>query len=152
WRAAGMPDDVIQQRLLDAPLSFYLPGLGRLLTGQTQSLPHDWDWSMKWAGNVALGALPAADLLNAGRWPSTALTVLALLPLYGLGTRIGGGQGWRGAWTGLAAALLYALSGLVLLHGRRAESEGPLLFLTLAAVWALLRWPRQPLPAAALAA
>jgi 4-amino-4-deoxy-L-arabinose transferase-like glycosyltransferase len=146
WRAANQPQDVIRYRLLDGALAHYLPGLGRLLGGYTTALPRDWDWSASWAGNAALGALPDAGLLNAARWPAAALTALSLLPLYGIGARLGG------MGTGLIAVLLYAFSGLALLHGRRAMAEAPLLFFSLAAVWLVLRWPRQPILAGALTA
>jgi 4-amino-4-deoxy-L-arabinose transferase-like glycosyltransferase len=67
--------------------------------------------------------------------------------VYGLGKRLGGRA------TGLAAAALYGFSGLVLLHGRRAMSEGPLLFFTLLTVWLLARpRPRLALAAVTLAA
>ncbi len=139
WQAANQPPDVIRYRLLDSPLTHYLPGLGRLLGGYPTTLPHDWDWTASWEGNVALGVVPAAGLLNAARWPAGLLTVLSLLPLYGIGSRVGG------LGTGLGAVVLYALSGLVLLHGRRAMGEGPMLFFSLFTVWLILQWPRQPL-------
>jgi 4-amino-4-deoxy-L-arabinose transferase-like glycosyltransferase len=148
WQAANQPADVLRYRLLDSPLSHFLPGLGRLLSGYADTLPHDWNWSTNWAGNVALGAVPEPGLLNAARWPAAVLTVLSVLPLYGIGLRVGG------MGTGVGAALLYAFSGLVLLHGRRAMAEGPLLFFILAAVWLILYCPRRPVPwggAAALA-
>jgi 4-amino-4-deoxy-L-arabinose transferase-like glycosyltransferase len=139
WAAANQPPDVIRYRLLDSPLTHYLPGLGRLLGGFVNPLPHDWDWTVDWAGNSAIGAVPDVGLLNAARWPAAILTALSLLPLYGIGSRIGG------LGTGLAAVALYAFSGLVLLHGRRAMAEGPLLFFSLLTVCLILYWPRQPL-------
>jgi 4-amino-4-deoxy-L-arabinose transferase-like glycosyltransferase len=139
WQAANQPADVLHYRLLDSPLSHYLPGLGRLLAGYATPLPHDWNWSGDWAANVFAGAVPPAGLLNAARWPAAMLTVLSILPLYGIGSRLGG------IGTGIGATLLYAFSGLVLLHGRRAMAEGPLLFFILAAIWLVLYYPRQPL-------
>jgi 4-amino-4-deoxy-L-arabinose transferase-like glycosyltransferase len=146
WQAANQAQDVIRYRLLDGPLTHYLPGVGRLLAGYPQALPHDWDWSASWTTNAALGTLPDPGLLNAARWPAAALTVLSLLPLYGIGARLGGTA------TGLAACALYGLSGLVLLHGRRGMAEGPLLFFSLAAVWLFLRWPNRPILAGAATA
>ena len=146
WQAAQQPARVIAYRLLDGPLAHYLPGAGRLLAGYGQPLPVDWDWSASWAANLAAGALPAAGLLNAARWPAAALTALSLLPLYGIGVRLGGTA------TGLAAAALYGLSGLVLLHGRRGMAEGPLLFFSLATIWLTLYGPRWPIVIGAAAA
>jgi 4-amino-4-deoxy-L-arabinose transferase-like glycosyltransferase len=139
WRAANQAPDVVRYRLLDSPLTHYLPGLGRLLAGYARPLPRDWDWSADWAGNLALGAVPESGLLDAARWPAALLTALSLLPLYGIGSRVGG------TVTGLVAVALYACSGLVLLHGRRAMAEGPLLFFSLLTVWLIINWPRQPL-------
>jgi 4-amino-4-deoxy-L-arabinose transferase-like glycosyltransferase len=138
WLAPNTPEAVQRYRLLDSPLTYYLPGLGRLLGGYSEHLPNDWDWSGNWAANIALGALPGPGLLTAARWPAAVFTVLSVLPLYGIGFRLGG------RLTGLGAALLYAFSGLVLLHGRRAMSEGPLLFFILLTLWLVLVAPRRP--------
>ena len=137
WQAADQPADVLRYRLLDAPLAHALPGLGRLLAGYASAPAHDWNWSLDWAANAALGSLPSAGELAVARGPAAVLTVLSVLPLYGIGLRLGG------LASAIGAALLYALSGLLLLHGRRAMSEGPLLFFTLAAVWLVLFRPRQ---------
>ena len=137
WQAAGQPADVLRYRLLDAPLAHYLPGLGRLLGGYASPTAHDWNWSADWAANVAAGSLPEAGELVAARWPAAVLTVLSVWPLYGIGLRLGGLP------AAVGSTLLYGLSGLVLLHGRRAMSEGPLLFFTLATVWLVLYRPRQ---------
>src|SRR5205814_7876260 len=48
WQAANQPTLVLRYRLLDSPLSHYLPGLGRLLGGYSQTLAHDWNWSGDW--------------------------------------------------------------------------------------------------------
>jgi 4-amino-4-deoxy-L-arabinose transferase-like glycosyltransferase len=146
WNAAGQPDEVLRHRRLDAPLAYYLAGLGRHLAGRP-TLPADWDWSATWDANAAAGALPDAQTLAAARWPAALLTALSLGLVYSLGQRLGG------SGAGVAAAVLYGFSGLVLLHGRRAMSEGPLLFFTLLTVWLLARpRPRLGLAAAALAA
>jgi hypothetical protein len=139
WQAANQPADVLSYRLLDSPLSDYLPGLGRLLSGYPETLSHDWNWSGDWQANLALGAVPAPGLLTAARWPAAALAVLSVLPLYGIGRRLGG------PLTGTGAALLYAFSGLLLLHGRRAMAEGPVLFFVLLTIWLMVAVPRLPL-------
>jgi 4-amino-4-deoxy-L-arabinose transferase-like glycosyltransferase len=147
WRAMDAPPEVIRYRLLEAPLSRYLIGLGRTLGGHEQDrLQADWDWSGGWAENQAQGALPDANVLAAARLPAALLTALSLLPLFAIGQQLGGTA------AGLGASLLYLLSGVVWLHGRRAMSEGPLLFFSLLAIWAALRLARRPILAGAAAA
>jgi 4-amino-4-deoxy-L-arabinose transferase-like glycosyltransferase len=147
WRAAGAPPEVVRYRLLEAPLSRYLIGLGRALGGHGRdSLQPDWDWSRDWAENQALGALPDAGVLAAARLPAALLTALSLLPLFAIGQHLGGTA------AGLGAGLLYCLSGVVWLHGRRAMSEGPLLFFSLLAIWAALHLARRPILAGVAAA
>jgi len=134
WQAADALEDVRRYRLLEAPLSRYLIGLGRGLMGYAgQQLAVDWDWSASWAANATAGAVPDAGLLRAARLPAALLTVLAPLLLYDLGRRLTNDAG------GAAAAGLLACSGAALLHGRRAMSEGPLLFCGLVAGWLAVR-------------
>ncbi len=134
WQA-GRDEDLRQRyRLLDAPLTRYLLGLGRTLSGQPP-LPVDWDWGKTWAENAAAGALPSAALLNAGRCAVTALLPFTLLFLYLTGCALGGRR------VGLLAVLLLGLHPLVLLHARRAMAEGALLFGVSFTLWALLAAP-----------
>ncbi len=143
WHAADAAEDVRRYRLLEAPLSRYLIGLSRGLLGYAgERLPVDWNWSASWQANAAAGALPGAGLLSAARLPAALLTVLAPLLLFALGRRLTNAAG------GVAAAGLFAFSGLALLHGRRAMSEGPLLFCGLLAAWLAVRlaqrWAGRP--------
>lgn len=140
WNAPAQPVLVRRYRLLDAPLARYLAGLGRAVAGEAY-IAQDWDWSATWAENEAAGAVPDSRTLAAARMPAALLTSLSVVLVYGVGERLGGRQ------LALSAALLYALSGLVFLHGRRAMSEGPLLFFTVLTLWLLLR----PRPAPLLA-
>ncbi|MCC6189362.1 MAG: hypothetical protein IT318_10020 [Anaerolineales bacterium] len=147
WQASDASSAVLRYRLLEAPLSRYLIGGGRALGGHgSVQLPADWDWSGTWADNGRLGALPHPDLLLASRLPAAVLTILSLLPLFAIGQHLGG------RLAAFGAVCLYCLSGVVWLHGRRAMSEGPLLFFSLLAFWIALRWPRWPLVVAAGAA
>ena len=146
WRAEGQPALVARYRLLDAPMGRYLAGLGRALAGEPP-LAQDWNWSASWEANVQAGALPSERALAAARLPTTLLTALSIWLIYGLGHRLGGRA------TGLAAAVLGVAGGLLLLHGRRAMSEGPLVFFSLLTIWLLLRdRPKPLLVALALAA
>jgi 4-amino-4-deoxy-L-arabinose transferase-like glycosyltransferase len=111
-----------------------LIGLSRALTGFEEiRLPVDWNWSADWEANSEAGALPASDLLTVARLPATMLTVLVPLLLFDTGRRM------NLPLTGLLAGLLFAFSGLALLHGRRAMSEGPLLFCEVFVVWMAIR-------------
>jgi hypothetical protein len=144
WQATEQPADVLRYRLLEAPLSRYLIGLARTVGGQA-AVSVDWDWTSSWESNVGAGALPSERLLFWSRLPAALSAAAAPLLVYALGRRMAG----RGA--GLAAAALYGLNALTLLHGRRAMSEGPLLLLMLLAAWLVVRAPRK-WPVACMAA
>lgn len=73
-------------RLIDAPLTRYILGLGRTIGGFS-ALPADWDWSKTWDENVQAGALPSEELLYAGRMAITLLLPLGLVFLYLTGRR-----------------------------------------------------------------
>ncbi len=138
WQAAGQPALVRRYRLLDAPLGRFLAGLGRTLAGEPP-LAQDWDWSAGWATNAAVGALPSTRALTAARLPGALLSALSVVLVYQLGHQLGGRP------TAILAALVFGFSGLLLLHGRRAMSEGALLFFSLLTLWLLLRPRPQPL-------
>src|SRR6266540_5192352 len=74
WQAVDQPADVLRHRLLDAPMTYYLVGLGRGLAG-LPALPHDWNWSTGWEENARAGPLPSPAQLAAGRLPAPLLTV-----------------------------------------------------------------------------
>jgi 4-amino-4-deoxy-L-arabinose transferase-like glycosyltransferase len=125
-------------RALNGPLPKYVLGIGRRLAGYDSSEPRaDWDWSKRWQANVEAGAMPADGLLLGARLASTTLAWLALAFIYVASESIGGRP------AAIGAAILYATSGLVLLHGRRAMAEGAVLAMTSAALLASLharRW------------
>ncbi len=135
WSSQDAPIEVTHFRLLEAPLSRYLIGLSRTLTGQRdKGLFVDWDWSTTWEANATAGALPDPGLLLAARLPATVATSVGALLMFAIGRRLGG------RWAGLSAAVLYGANGELWLHGRRAMSEGPIVFALLLAVWVMLRW------------
>ncbi len=137
WQAEDAPADMRRYRLLEAPLSRYLIGLSRTLSGQrATSVPVDWNWSAAWDANVAAGALPSDPLLVAARLPATLGTVFGALLIFGIGRRVGG------LVAGVSAAALYATNGELWLHGRRAMSEGLTVFAVLLAVWVIVRFGR----------
>lgn len=131
WNPESAPDVRERYRLIDAPLTRYLIGAGRILRG-APPLAGDWNWSLSYQDNQAAGALPEAGELTASRWPVVLLFPFSLLLIYLAGIQTGGKIT---AWTAL---LLLATNALVLLHTRRAMAEGTLLFGTVFATWALL--------------
>jgi 4-amino-4-deoxy-L-arabinose transferase-like glycosyltransferase len=147
WSAPDAPPNVSRYRLLEAPLSRYLIGLSRTLTGQhAQTVPVDWNWSADWSANAAAGALPSASLLTVARLPATIGTVLGALLVYAIAHRAGG------LVAGLTAAALYAANGALWLHGRRAMSEGLTVGAMLFAMCVMMRWGRQALAVGAAVA
>ena len=124
-------------RAIDAPLAKYLIGAVR----ETFSIPPlkaDWNWSLSWEENLTAGALPSNRQLIFAR-----LTMVLLLPfslwLYYLALKK-----ILPAIPSLIAVLLLGLNPLLLLHTRRAMSEGPLLFGTALFLWAATRDKRNP--------
>lgn len=108
-------------RLLDAPLTRYMLGIGRALAG----LPPPsgfWDWTKDWQENFQIGAYPEAEVLLAGRIVVSLLFPFSLIFLYLSTSNISGRIG------GYAAIIILGLNALVLLHTRRAMAEGSLLF------------------------
>lgn len=132
----GNDDDLRQRyRLLDAPLTHFVLGLGRAVAHQP-ALPVDWDWSLSWQENMRAGALPSEALLTAGRAAVTLLLPLTLTLLYLTGLSLGGRR------VGLLSVLFLGLNPLTLLHARRAMAEGALLFGVTFTLWALLNASR----------
>ncbi|HFC10104.1 MAG TPA: hypothetical protein ENJ54_09700 [Chloroflexi bacterium] len=114
-------DDLRQHyRLVNAPLTRYLVAAG-LALGRQPALRADWDWSADWQTNVTRGALPTRDQLAAARGVMTLCTALAGLLLALTACRFGG------IFAGALTLLLFLFNPLVLLHGRRAMMEAPML-------------------------
>jgi hypothetical protein len=107
-------------RLLDAPITRYLLGIGRNLAGLPPPSSF-WDWSLDWQANLGQGAMPESRLLLAGRLVIGILFPFSLVLLYISTRAIGGKVG------GYTAIILLSLNAVVMLHTRRAMAEGPLL-------------------------
>ena len=134
------PADALRQnyRLLDAPLSRWLIGVGRSITGQS-ALTADWDWSKSWQQNEAAGALPADDLLWVSRVSVAWLLSLTLFLGYRTGRVLGGEvMGWL-------MIVLISINALVLLHARRAMAESALLFIVTWFMHTLVKKETHPL-------
>lgn len=137
WEPARSGDLRQHYRLLDAPLPRYFLGLGRSIA-RLPALPADWDWSKTWESNLQAGALPGQELLTAGRRMISILLLLTLLFLYDLAVKT------LGKPAALLAVLFFGLNSLVLLHGRRAMAEGPLLFGITFSLWAFANQSKRP--------
>ena len=131
------PDPRAGYRLLDAPLSRYLIGLG-LAISHLPSVPADWDWSKTWVDNYKAGAVPAEQVLKIGRLVTTSLIPLSMLFVFLTGRALGG------ILTGSIAGIFLGLNMLVLLHGRRAMAESALLFGISLALWGFIHGARHP--------
>ncbi len=118
WNQSPLPR-LQHYRLVNAPLTRHLFVLVLNLRGLTPP-PVDWLWEQTWDENQARGALPSPEVLTTARSLNTVLLALAGLALFTAG------RAWHPA-LGALAALGFWLDPLVLLHGRRAMQEGPLL-------------------------
>lgn len=113
------------------PVARYLIGLGRRLHGFTPTdLNRPWQLALSPEENVRAGNVPSPGLLLAARRTMTLLGVASGLLLFGLVRQAAG----RSA--GLLFVLLFAASGYLQLHLRRAMGDPALLFFTCLALWA----------------
>ncbi|MDD9956988.1 MAG: phospholipid carrier-dependent glycosyltransferase [Anaerolineaceae bacterium] len=113
------------RRLLQGSITPWTIGLAWHLAGHnSEDLPPQpgWDWALDYDTNLALGLRPAPQLLLTSRYPSALFFALSVPLLYFVAWRLGG------IGAALAASALYALHPALLLNGRRALMEGPLLF------------------------
>ncbi|HPH95959.1 MAG TPA: hypothetical protein PKW33_04625 [Anaerolineaceae bacterium] len=118
-------------RLLDAPMVRYTVGMALFLSGQ-KSQAVDWNWSLSWKDNDRAGALPAPQTLLASRFLISLFFPCSLILIFLIGRKMGGIS------TGLLAAFLFSSNALILLHTRRAMSEGGLVCFVLWFLFLLL--------------
>jgi 4-amino-4-deoxy-L-arabinose transferase-like glycosyltransferase len=138
WQPRLSADLRQHYRLIDAPITRYLIGAGRLLTG-TQPLSTDWDWSKSWQQNESNGALPSALMLLTARFSVSWLSIVSLILVFDLVRQIARPS------TALLAVILLGLNPLFLLHTRRAMAESALLFFSLLSLWSLFRLRKYPI-------
>jgi 4-amino-4-deoxy-L-arabinose transferase-like glycosyltransferase len=124
-------------RELDAPLTKYILGFGRNITG-LPPLSEDWDWGKTWQQNESASALPSDELLLIGRLSIALLYPLSLFFLFQTGKQM------NGLLTGILAMLLLATNSLILLHTRRAMAEGVLIFTICFALWSFIKGFQYP--------
>jgi hypothetical protein len=122
-------------RLLDGRVQKYLGGLAYHLSGGTaDGLNQPWDWGGDVAYNAQAGRAPTPAVLMPNRWAMAALLALCVPAAFGVGMAVGG---WPAA---LALPALLMLSPNLLLNGRRAMMEAPLMLFSLLTVLSGLRW------------
>lgn len=121
WQIGYPITDTIRYRMIDAPLTRYLLGIGRAMVG-LPAAAEDWDWSATWDENNSTGALPDDRLLLIERLTVASLFPLCLILLYLTGLKL------DGRLMGIITILFFGLNPLILLHTRRAMAEGVLTF------------------------
>ena len=124
-------------RAIDAPLARTLIGLTREVLS-VPPLKSDWNWSLSWDENLSAGALPSTRQLLVSRSVMVLLLLISLWLFYLAFKRILPGP------LALLSVILLGSQPLFLLHGRRAMSEGPLVFGIALFLWAVTREKRNP--------
>lgn len=124
-------------RLLDAPLTRYLLGLGLYVTHLSPP-SKDWDWSRSWKENNEAGALPNPKTLLVGRCTISSLILVSLTFIYLIGKRL------NGQVTGYLAMIFLGTNSLILLHNRRAMAEGALTACEILAFWSFTQATKYP--------
>ena len=89
WRAGETIPDAVRYRMIDAPLTRYYLGFGRILRGEAAPQV-DWDWSKSWDENKNAGALPIQHLLLIERLAIASLFPITIILLYIIGLKLDG--------------------------------------------------------------
>lgn len=139
WSADRIGEIDQTYRLLNPPLPKYIIGLGRVLAGySSEDVDKDWNWSVTWEENVAFSALPEPNLLLGSRIAITIVLLFSMVPLAITARKISGDR------LMIAVLVIFGLHSLVLLHGRRAMAEGPLIFGISLAILGILEAEQRP--------
>jgi 4-amino-4-deoxy-L-arabinose transferase-like glycosyltransferase len=139
WQST--PDNPYDQtyRELNAPLTKYVLGFGRMIAGFAASdVETDWDWGKSWAENDAQGALPNPRLLYAARLSVGLFFPASLILIYLSGKQL------HSVMAGVIAAFILGTNALILLHTRRAMAEGVLIFGISLAIYGMLNAHKYP--------
>ena len=121
-------------RLINGTLPKSIYGTIGYVTGRTlEELSAPWSWGAGWEWNLSNGALQPDDpLLLASRYVSSLFLAGSIIVLFTVIKSVGGRV------PAYMATAYYVLSPAVLINGRRAMMEGPLLFFSLLTVWVAL--------------
>ena len=139
WSADRIGEIDQTYRLLNPPLPKYIIGLGRVLAGYSSNdVDNDWNWSGTWDENVASSALPEPKLLLSSRIATTIVMLFSMVPLAITARKISGDR------LLIVVLVIFGLHSLALLHGRRAMSEGPLIFGISLAILGILEAEERP--------
>lgn len=114
-----------ERRLLQGTVNSWAIGLTLHLAGYGPAdLPPapGWHWNLDYEENIALGMRPSEDLLLLTRQPSAWFFAMSVPVFFAIAWRYGG------LLTACLAGALYTLHPALLLNGRRAMMEGPMLF------------------------
>jgi hypothetical protein len=117
-------------RIADGSMARYIIGFAWNLAGYTEAdLPtQSFNWDLDYSGARALGLIPDERFMVIVRLPSAILLALSAAVMFGLGYCFGGLP------IAFFVSGLYTLNPIILLNGRRAMQEGPLLFFGLLTV------------------
>jgi len=130
WNKNSPDDRRMELRMLDAPLTRYIIGIARYITGQ-EAVPVDWDWSLSFSENSRNGALPGNDLLLTARMSVSFLFPISLFLIWQL---LKNNFSNLAGWVGILAT---AGNALILLHTRRSMAESLTFFLVICLVYIL---------------
>lgn len=135
-RDLSTDDPMVERlRLLDGRVQKYWGGLAHHLTGgSAETLNKPWLWGADFTYNLNNGHIPDERLLTIQRFAIALMLALSVPAAYGVGAQLGG------RWGGVLMAALVAFSPNLLINGRRAMMEAPLLLFSLLSALAGLRW------------
>lgn len=121
-------------RLINGTLPKAIYGaIGVMMGRSADELSAPWSWGAGWDWNLENGAIKPDDpLLLATRTASALFLAASVVVLFAIVRTVGGRIP---AYLGTS---YYVLSPALLINGRRAMMEGPLLFFSLLAVWLTL--------------
>lgn len=125
------PDFATQQelRLLNGTLPKTLMGFAWHTAGyQLADINKQWLWGADWDWNLQNGHIPSDGLLNITRAAMTALLMAAVPTVFLLGRML------NGRIAAYSVSLLFALSPVLLLNGRRAMMESALMLFSVLTV------------------
>jgi len=130
WEPDEIVDAKMRYRLLDAPMTRHLIGLGRTIAEFWNS-NNDWNWSKSWLENVNNGSYPTQSTLLASRISVSMLLPISLTLFYSLLQRI------ENKPVALMGVAILGIHPLLLLHSRRAMAESAVIFGVTFFIWAL---------------
>ena len=125
----------VTRRLLQGSVNPWAIGLAWQLAGFSfADLPPapGWDWGRDYDANIALNLRPTQDKLLLSRLSSALMFAASIPVLFGIAWCFGG------RLVAFLASGLYALHPALLLNGRRAMMEGPLLLFGLLTIFCAL--------------